>query len=92
MRVISAMHDGNSAIYAETTATEGEHNADLMITPKPYTSFTMGEHAVFKSTGEYDNVNLGDVVLGTSTAIQETDNMTAAHVADTYSFSADWTK
>ena len=38
MRVISAMHDGNFAIAAETTATEGEHNVDLMITPKPYTS------------------------------------------------------
>ena len=58
MRVVSSMHDGNFAIYAETDASEGEHNVDLMITPKPFAAFTMGEHTVFDTTsGEYSNKN-----------------------------------
>ena len=93
MRVVSSMHDGNFAIYAETDASEGEHNVDLMITPKPFAAFTMGEHTVFDTTsGEYTNKNLGDVELGQTSQIDASHNMAVAYTGgENYTFTADWT-
>ena len=93
MRVVSSMHDGNFAIYAETDASEGEHNVDLMIQPNPYAAFTMGEHTVFDTTsGEYSNKNLGDVELGQTSQIDASHNVAVAYTGgENYTFTADWT-